>query len=94
MAIDCPIYHRNSAIYSTNSKPQKDLAIQERENLIYRHIHQNVKDGIIIIAQNHQILKLNPAAEAILGYTAKEAVQQPIESFLISEENLSPFIKN
>ncbi len=72
----------------------KSLAIQERENLIYRHIHQIAKEGIILIAQNHQILKLNPAAEAILGYTAKEALQQPIESFLISEKDLSPYIRN
>ena len=73
---------------------KKDLAIQERENLIYRRIHQLAKEGIILISQNHQILKLNPAAEAILGYTAKEAIQQPIESFLISEKDLSPFIRN
>lgn len=72
----------------------KSLAIQERENLIYRRIHQLAKEGIILIAQNHQILKLNPAAEAILGYTAKEALQQPIESFLISEKDLSPYIRN
>ncbi|MGB9669371.1 MAG: PAS domain S-box protein, partial [Anaerolineales bacterium] len=52
----------------------KNLAIQERENLIYRRIQQILKEGIILIAQNHLIIKLNPAAEAILGYTAKEAL--------------------
>ena len=46
-------------------------------------------DGVIVIDQKDQIVYLNTAAEKIIGITAKNAYNEPIESFLTNWNSLS-----
>lgn len=52
---------------------------------LFRQVFQHSRDAIVVAeAPSGRILLWNPAAEALFGYTAQEAVGQPVE-FLISD---------
>jgi len=68
---------------------EKELSVQSRENSIHRRLLNAIQEGVILLNQDQRVLYLNSAAETILGYTCAEAVNQPVQTFLISERDLS-----
>jgi two-component system, NtrC family, sensor histidine kinase AtoS len=53
------------------------------------HIHE----GILTISSDFLIKEMNPAAEAIFGYSTQEAYDQPVEHILIGSEPLSSYLE-
>lgn len=68
---------------------EKELSVQSRENSIHRRLLNAIQEGVILLNQDQQVLYINSAAEIILGYTCAEAVNQPLQTILISERELS-----
>ncbi|HEY9077260.1 MAG TPA: ATP-binding protein [Anaerolineaceae bacterium] len=54
------------------------------------HIIENSREGIILISPDLKIVRINPAAEWILGYVDDEVRGQPVENILIGSERLIP----
>jgi len=73
---------------------EKELSVQARENSIHRRLLNAIQEGVILLNQDQRVLYLNSAAETILGYTCAEAVNQPVQTFLISERELSFTLPN
>ncbi len=55
---------------------------------------EHIQEGLITISPNLFIKELNPAAEAIFGYTTQEASGQPVEHILIGSESLTTFLED
>ncbi len=55
---------------------------------LYQKTIENVQDGVIFISNDFNILDVNPSAEHILGYAAKEVIGEPVENVVIGAANL------
>jgi len=53
-------------------------------------LEEHLLEGIILIDNNLNILRMNLASEMILGYTDDEVAGQPVEKVLIGAEMLAP----
>jgi len=73
---------------------ERDLSVQFRENSIYRRLLNAIQEGAILLKQDQCVLYMNSAAETILGYTSAEALGKPIQTFLISERDLSATLQS
>ncbi|MCX8062171.1 MAG: ATP-binding protein [Anaerolineales bacterium] len=73
---------------------EKEHSILSRENSIHRRLLNSIQEGIILINQEQRILYMNSSAETILGYTSVEAINQTVQTFLISKKDLSAVIHN
>lgn len=73
---------------------EKELSLLTQENSIHRRLLNSIQEGVILISQEQRVLFMNSAAETILGYTSTEAINQTIQTFLISERDLSAIIQN
>jgi two-component system sensor histidine kinase AtoS len=54
------------------------------QNVLAEHVHE----GVVLVDKNLTIEEINPIAEMMLGYSADEAVQVPVENILIGPERL------
>lgn len=68
---------------------EKELSIQAHENSVYRRLLNSIQEGVILLNHDQRVLFINGAAETIFGYTFTEALNQPIQTFLISERDIS-----
>ncbi|MFN3307586.1 MAG: two-component system sensor histidine kinase NtrB [Anaerolineales bacterium] len=68
---------------------EKELSIQAHENSVYRRLLNSIQEGVLFLSHDQRILFINSAAETIFGYTLTEVLDQPIQTFLISERDFS-----
>jgi two-component system sensor histidine kinase AtoS len=71
-------------------KNRSELQAQQYEHCINATIEQHMREGAILVSPSMHILRLNVAAEAILGYSNRQVVRQPVEKILIGTETLLP----
>lgn len=62
---------------------RSDIRKKERDQLIFSSLFENTNDGVIILDSELRILKLNPAAEILFGYSTSEVVNKDVENLLI-----------
>ncbi len=53
---------------------------------------EHIKEGLMTISPDLLIKGMNPAAEAIFGYSTQEALDQPVEHILIGSESLTIYL--
>ena len=59
---------------------------------ISQKLESVIQEGLILLSPDLVTLRMNPAAEMVLGYTSKEVRGQPAENYLIGSETLLPAI--
>lgn len=53
-------------------------------------VEDTVQEGLVLVAPDLQTIRINPAAEMILGYSSREVAGQPVQNILIGTETLLP----
>ena len=53
-------------------------------------VEEHMNEGILQLTPDLQIVRLNPAAEMILGFANREVVGQAVEKILIGSESITP----
>jgi len=53
----------------------------------------NMSEGVVLLTPDFKIQHINPAAEAILGYTTEEVQGQDYENILIGTDRISPALE-
>ena len=53
-------------------------------------VEETAHEGLIVLMPDLRALRINPAAEAMLGYSAQEVFGQPVNHILIGTETLLP----
>lgn len=69
---------------------QEELERQNSQLAISRKLEAVIQEGQILLSPELVTLRMNPAAEMILGYTSNEVYGQPAENYLIGSETLLP----
>ncbi|WP_111707690.1 PAS domain S-box protein [Lutibacter citreus] len=52
------------------------------ENVIFQHVFQSSLEGILVIDNNGNIIKTNPASEQLFGYNKNELIQKKVDSLI------------
>ena len=76
--------------HSRTSGLEDELRAWFKASTISETIERSTQDGVVILDAELVIKRLNPAAEAILGYTSPDARGHPVENILIGTDNLIP----
>lgn len=71
---------------------RQEISKISSENLIGEAINKNIPVGIIDLRIDLTIRKINPAIEIMLGYSAEEILNYPVEDVLIGTDRLLPAI--
>jgi len=69
------------------------LEAQRRARTIEKAAIDAVEDGLIVLSPTLRVLRLNPAAEQILGYTSQEARGHQVEDILIGSGALPSMLQ-
>jgi two-component system sensor histidine kinase AtoS len=69
---------------------QARLIEQSAQTRFAAAIEERVREGILTLGPELQILRMNPAVEIMMGYAENEVVGQPVEKVLIGPEGLMP----
>jgi two-component system sensor histidine kinase AtoS len=69
---------------------QEDLERQNSQLAISQKLESVIEEGLILLSPELRTLRMNPAAEMILGYASQEVYNQPAENYLIGSETLLP----
>jgi PAS domain S-box-containing protein len=69
---------------------QARLSEQSAQTRSAAAIEERVREGILTLGPELQILRMNPAVEIMMGYAENEVVRQPVEKVLIGPEGLMP----
>lgn len=78
--------------YNTYSLNRRDLLEQEAENLLRsneaqtRAILDNAPDAVVVFDETSNIVKWNPQAELLFGWTAKEATGKDLADLIFPQE--------
>jgi PAS domain S-box-containing protein len=67
---------------------------QNRAAEISRTMEEAVQEGLLLLSPDLTAIKLNQAAELMLGYTNREVRGQPIDKILIGSDSLSTALAN
>ncbi|PKO18331.1 MAG: hypothetical protein CVU39_02530 [Chloroflexi bacterium HGW-Chloroflexi-10] len=67
---------------------------QEFKIAVQNDILNHVQEGILVVQRDLKIWTINPSAEILLGYQAKEVVGLLLENILIGPESLSPLLES
>jgi two-component system sensor histidine kinase AtoS len=84
------------AILQNNARIERLAGKQEKllkDIRLADMIEENMQDGIIWLSPDLSILQLNPTAETLLGYAAREIQGQPVNNVLIVPSNLFPALQ-
>lgn len=73
---------------------QKHLEENIRSLLFQTTITENAQEGVVLLKPDLSIVKMNPAAELMLGYASHEVVGQSIESVLIGTESIETALRS
>jgi two-component system sensor histidine kinase AtoS len=74
--------------WKTNS--QIELQGQAAQLRVKSTLEEQIHEGIVLLSPALKILKMNLAAEIILGYASREVADQAVEKLLIGPETLVP----
>jgi two-component system sensor histidine kinase AtoS len=66
---------------------------QERNLRLGSAVEEIAHDGLLILSPDLKAIRINPAAEAMLGYSTPEVTDQPVNNILIGTESLLPALK-
>jgi two-component system sensor histidine kinase AtoS len=69
---------------------QEDLEKQNSQLAISQKLESVIQEGLILLSPDLLTIRMNPAAEMILGYASYEVHDQPAENYLIGSETLLP----
>lgn len=69
---------------------QEELEKQNSQLATSRKVESVIQEGLILLSPDLLTLRMNPAAEMILGYASHEVRNQPAENYLIGSETLLP----
>jgi two-component system, NtrC family, sensor histidine kinase AtoS len=72
---------------------QASLSVTQEKLIPLSISAEHIQEGLIKISPELFIKEMNPAAEAIFGYSLEEALGQPVEHILIGSETLSSFLE-
>jgi two-component system sensor histidine kinase AtoS len=95
LAITQSLGYELTTIIQHNSQlttQHENLEQQNRQLAISQKLESVIQEGLILLSPELVTLRMNPAAEMILGYTSKEVRGQPAENYLIGSETLLPAI--
>ncbi len=95
LAITQSLGYELTTIIQHNSQlttQHENLERQNRQLAISEKLESVIQEGLILLSPELVTLRMNPAAEMILGYTSKEVRGQPAENYLIGSETLLPAI--
>jgi PAS domain S-box-containing protein len=77
-------HHAQRAYWQENQEKQNSqLATSQK-------LESVIQEGLILLSPDLFTLRMNPAAEMILGYASNEVCDQPAENYLIGSETLLP----
>jgi PAS domain S-box-containing protein len=79
--------------HSRTSNLAEALNTLTRQNTVHTAIENTINVSVIVLSPELTVLHMNHAAEATLGYSSREAHNQPIENILISSEGLGSMLK-
>jgi PAS domain S-box-containing protein len=71
------------------SNLESSLQVQQRARVLDKATSDALEDGILVLTPTLRVVRLNPAAEQILGYTSQEARGHPVDDILIGSGALS-----
>ena len=94
MNLSCSIISTVIQIQSREHELLGIIGAVEAENVIAGQIEQTIRDGLVLLDGNLEILRVNNATEKIFGYTNLEAQGQPIDQVVIGRENLISLLRN
>jgi PAS domain S-box-containing protein len=66
------------------------LAQDAQQRLTQKATEDHTREGLLLLAPDLSIAKINNAALQMLGYSAIEAANQPVEHVLIASESVTP----
>lgn len=69
---------------------QEDLEKQNSQLAISQKLESVIQEGLILLSPDLHTIRMNPAAEMMLGYASYEVQEQPAENYLIGSETLLP----
>jgi len=76
----------------TRTNLRSRLADNLQELSVWQVARDTIKDGVITIAPDLTIKRINPAAELTLGYASPEIEGQPVENIFVGTDRLVPAI--
>ena len=79
--------------HSRTSNLAETLHTLTRQNSVHTAIENTISVCIIVLSPELTVLHMNHAAEATLGYSSREAHNQPVENILIASEGLGSMLK-
>jgi len=65
----------------------------DKELRVWQQAVESSKDGILLLSPDLTVRQMNPAAEWMLGYAAREVQGQPVDNVLIGPEALIPALQ-
>ena len=74
--------------YYLQENLQRQVDQQIRQITIQDHLLDNTREGIFLLDPNLRVVRMNPPAELMLGYTEWEVYGQPVENVLIGPDEL------
>lgn len=80
-------------LYTRLGNLETALQTQQRARAIEKASLDAVEDGLIVLSPTLQVLRLNPAAEKMLGYTNQEARGHQAEDILISAGSIPALLQ-
>jgi PAS domain S-box-containing protein len=75
------------------SNYEQDLEASTSNLAIAETVQDNIQQGVILISSTFSVIKLNAAAEYMLGYASQEIQGQSVENVLIGTDRLLPAIR-
>jgi PAS domain S-box-containing protein len=72
------------------SSLQDRLNSQETGLVFAKTLENAIQEGLVFLSPDLLTLRLNPAAEIILGYRSSETLNHPAKNFLVGADNLIP----
>ncbi len=73
---------------------QNMIQIQNQELSMRNVLAEHVREGVVVLDPDLNILEINPVAEVMLGYTENEVRGKSVDSILIGSERLVPALNS
>lgn len=80
--------------FSQKQLLEKKIILATQELFSHKTSHQHIQESVIVLSPDHNILSMNPSAEATFGYQEGEVLGQPLENILVSDETIHLPIEN
>ncbi len=68
----------------------QQIALEEQNKLT--SLLEGIKDGVVVINHNYQIVIFNPAAASLTGATQGQALTKPLDEIVVLQETNQPYL--